>query len=60
MDKLCKFDIRVEVRSREWMTVRNMNVLMPIVKGSCNPPLFLEVSYCGDHPSEKPIILIGE
>lgn len=60
MEKLCKFDIRVDIRSRDWMILRKMNAVMAMIKRSCSPPLLLEVSYCGDDPNEHPITLVGK
>ncbi|XP_075215373.1 cytosol aminopeptidase-like [Lycorma delicatula] len=61
MDKLCKFDVRVDIRNKDWMTLRKMNATISLVKGSsCSPPLLVEIGYCGDDPGVKPIVLVGK
>lgn len=59
VDTLCPCGIGVEVRSHDWIEQTNMNTFMAVAKSSCEPPMFLEISYCGDEKDDKPILLVG-
>ncbi|XP_075234107.1 cytosol aminopeptidase-like [Lycorma delicatula] len=60
MEKLCRYDIRVDLRNREWMALRKMTATLSLIKSSCDPPILVELSYCGDDPKTKPIVLVGK
>uniref|UniRef100_A0A1B6CQ62 Cytosol aminopeptidase n=1 Tax=Clastoptera arizonana TaxID=38151 RepID=A0A1B6CQ62_9HEMI len=61
IDILCPYGIQVYARDRKWMEKMKMNGILNSAKGSCEPPMFLQIDYCG-HPNlyEKPIVLVGK
>lgn len=59
IDLLCPCGIQIEVRDKDWMETKKMNAFLAVAKGSCEPPVFLELGYCGGSVEEKPIVLIG-
>ncbi|XP_030385556.1 cytosol aminopeptidase [Scaptodrosophila lebanonensis] len=60
IDALCPCGVSVEVRAMDWIEQQNLNSFLMVAKGSCEPPIVLEVSYCGTTPEEKPILLLGK
>ncbi|EDW80059.1 uncharacterized protein Dwil_GK24050 [Drosophila willistoni] len=60
VDALCPCGITVEVRTMEWIEQQHLNSFLMIAKGSCEPPVLLEVAYCGTAPEDKPILLVGQ
>ncbi|XP_037932361.1 cytosol aminopeptidase-like [Teleopsis dalmanni] len=60
VDALCPCGVSVEIRTMEWIEQVNLNSFLAIAKGSCEPPVLLEVSYCGTSPEDKPILLLGK
>lgn len=59
VDALCPCGVSVEVRSMDWIEDTNLNSFLMIAKGSCEPPLLLECTYCGASPEEKAILMVG-
>lgn len=57
---LCKSGINVEVKVKNWAETQNMNGFLSVSRGSCEPPVFLEISYYGSTRDERPIVLIGQ
>lgn len=37
-----------------------MFTFLKMAHGSCEPPILLELAYCGGNPDDKPVILIGK
>ncbi|XP_068145818.1 cytosol aminopeptidase [Drosophila tropicalis] len=60
VDALCPCGITVEVRTMDWIEAQKMKAFLMIAKGSCEPPVMLEISYCGTSPEEKPILFVGK
>ncbi|KAH8237110.1 hypothetical protein KR038_004261 [Drosophila bunnanda] len=60
VDALCPCGISVEVRTMEWIENNQLNSFLMVAKGSCEPPVILEVSYCGTAPEDRPILLLGK
>ncbi|EDV56137.1 cytosol aminopeptidase [Drosophila erecta] len=60
VDALCPCGVSVEVRSMDWIEMNHLNSFLMIAKGSCEPPVVLEVSYCGTAPEDRPILLLGK
>ncbi|KAL0269532.1 UNVERIFIED_CONTAM: hypothetical protein PYX00_007233 [Menopon gallinae] len=60
VDILCPCGVQIEVRDKDWIETKKMNAFLAVAKGSCEPPVFLELGYCGGSPEEKPIVLIGK
>lgn len=57
---LCDSGVNVEVKVRAWAETQRMNAFLAVAKGSCEPPIFLELSYYGAEHNERPIVLIGQ
>ncbi|XP_068145751.1 cytosol aminopeptidase [Drosophila tropicalis] len=60
IDALCPCGVTVEPRSLDWIESMNLNSFLMVAKGSCEPPLILEISYCGTSPEDKSILLLGK
>uniref|UniRef100_A0A1A9WC21 Cytosol aminopeptidase n=1 Tax=Glossina brevipalpis TaxID=37001 RepID=A0A1A9WC21_9MUSC len=60
VDALCPCGVTVEIRTMEWIEQQHLNSFLTIAKGSCEPPVLLEISYCGTAPEDKPILLLGK
>lgn len=60
VDALCPCGVSVEVRSMDWIEDMSLNSFLMIAKGSCEPPLMLECSYCGTSPEDRPVLLLGQ
>ncbi|XP_039441016.1 cytosol aminopeptidase-like [Culex pipiens pallens] len=57
---LCNSGVNVEVKVRSWAESQGMDAFLTVAKGSCEPPIFLELSYYGTKMSDRPIVLIGQ
>uniref|UniRef100_A0A182JK17 Cytosol aminopeptidase n=1 Tax=Anopheles atroparvus TaxID=41427 RepID=A0A182JK17_ANOAO len=57
---LCNSGVNVEVKVRGWAENQEMTSFLTVAKGSCEPPIFLELSYYGTNTKERPIVLIGQ
>ncbi|XP_058465829.1 cytosol aminopeptidase-like [Malaya genurostris] len=57
---LCNSGVNVEVKVRSWAECQGMSSFLTVAKGSCEPPIFLELSYYGTNLKERPIVLIGQ
>ncbi|XP_075215170.1 cytosol aminopeptidase-like isoform X2 [Lycorma delicatula] len=60
IDKLCPCGVQVEARDHDWMTEHKMFTFLKMAHGSCEPPIMLELAYCGGNPDDKPVIMIGK
>lgn len=60
VEVLCKSGVNVEVKVQGWAKTQNMNAFLAASKGSCEPPIFLELSYYGAPLDERPVVLIGK
>ncbi|XP_026842447.1 cytosol aminopeptidase [Drosophila persimilis] len=60
VDALCPCGVSVEVRSLDWIESKSLNSFLMVAKGSCEPPIILEIAYCGTAPEDKPILLLGK
>jgi cytosol aminopeptidase len=60
VEVLCKSGVNVEVKVRGWAERQGMQSFLSVAKGSCEPPIFLELSYYGTDSDERPIVLIGQ
>ncbi|KAK6642203.1 hypothetical protein RUM44_013926 [Polyplax serrata] len=58
---LCKAGVNVQVKVRNWAELQGMGGFLAVSKGSCQEPIFLEISYqgCGCC-MEQPIVLVGK
>lgn len=60
VEVLCKSGVNVEVKVKGWAETQQMNAYLAAAKGSCEPPIFLELSYYGASRDERPVVLIGK
>lgn len=60
VEVLCKAGVNVEVKVRGWAETQHMNAFLAAAQGSCEPPIFLEISYYGASRDERPVVLIGK
>lgn len=37
-----------------------MDAFLTVARGSCAPPLFIEINYCGGGSGDRPILLVGK
>ncbi|XP_055597753.1 cytosol aminopeptidase-like [Uranotaenia lowii] len=59
VDALCPCGVNTEVRNLDWIEAKGLGTFLAVAKSSCEPPVFLEISYCGEHDSGRPIMLVG-
>lgn len=57
---LTRSGVNVEVKVKNWAESHQMSSYLAIAKGSCEPGIFLELSYFGTRSDERPIVLIGQ
>lgn len=57
---LCNSGVSVEVKVRDWAETQGMASFLAIGNGSCEPPIFLELSYYGTDHKEPPVVLVGQ
>nr|APA33992.1 seminal fluid protein [Nilaparvata lugens] len=50
----------VVVHDKAWAEKKKMGSFLSVAAGSEEPPLFLEITYNGGKPSDKPIALVGK
>uniref|UniRef100_A0A023F9A5 Cytosol aminopeptidase n=2 Tax=Triatoma infestans TaxID=30076 RepID=A0A023F9A5_TRIIF len=60
IDILCPCGVQVDIRDKEWMVDKSLTAFLAMARGSCDPPLFLELSYCGGQEEDKPVLLVGK
>lgn len=60
VEVLCKSGVNVEVKVKGWAETQKMGAFLAASRGSCEPPIFLELSYYGTCRDERPIVLIGK
>lgn len=60
VEVLCKSSVNVEVKVRAWAESQKMNAFLAVAKGSCENPIFLELSYYGAGRTARPVVLIGK
>lgn len=60
IDKLCPCGIQVEARDHDWMVEHKMYSFLKMAHGSCEPPIMLELAYCGGNPDDKPVLMVGK
>lgn len=60
VNELCPCGLKVDVHDRDWIEHKRMFAFLTVARGSCEPPVFLEISYCGGPPDQKPIMICGK
>lgn len=53
VEVLCRSGINVEVKVRGWAEQQGMHAFLLAAQGSCEPPIFLELSYYGSSRDER-------
>jgi aminopeptidase len=56
---LCPLKVGVQARDAKWIKEKCLNAFHRVSCGSCVPPIFLELNYCGGQPGANPIVLVG-
>ncbi|CAO1322192.1 unnamed protein product [Diamesa hyperborea] len=57
---LCKSGVNCEIKVRGWAESQQMHSFLSVARGSCEPPIFMELSYYGADREDRPIVLIGQ
>lgn len=60
VEVLSKAGINVEVKGKDWARIMNMGGFLAASKGSCENPIFMEISYYGCEPDVQPAVLVGK
>lgn len=60
VNELCPCGIKVMVHDKDWIESKKLNAFLTVARGSCEPPVILEISYCGAPPDQKPILMVGK
>ena len=60
VEALCPCGVSVDIRDKEWIESKNMTAFLAVAQGSCEPPILLELRYCGGDNDTKPIVLVGK
>jgi len=60
IDMLCKSGVNVELKVEGWARNQGMNAFLAVSKASCEPPIFMELSYYGAKPDSRPIVMVGQ
>lgn len=53
-------NVQVIARDKDWAKSRKMEAFLSVSRGSCEPPVFLEVRYTGSDQSAEPVVLVGK
>ncbi|PSN49667.1 Cytosol aminopeptidase [Blattella germanica] len=59
-DALCACGVTVEMRDKDWIEKKKLNTFLYVARGSTEPPVLLELSYCGGPQEEKPIAFVSK
>jgi aminopeptidase len=60
VEVLTRAGVNVEVKTRNWTKMLNMNAFNISSGGSCEPAIFLEISYFGCEGDVSPVVLVGK
>lgn len=60
VNELCPCNVKVEVHDKDWIELKKMNAFLAVARGSCEPPVLLEITYCGGPQDQKPILFVGK
>ncbi|CAH0552899.1 unnamed protein product [Brassicogethes aeneus] len=60
VNELCPCGIKVMVHDKDWIESKKMNAFLAVARGSCEPPVVVEISYCGAPADQKPILMVGK
>lgn len=59
-DIVCPCKVHVDIRDRDFLENKKMSAFLAVARGSCEPPIMLELGYCGGRKEDPPIMLIGK
>lgn len=57
---LCKAGVNVDVKVGKWAKMMGMDAFLATARGSCQDPIFLEISYYGCEKEVAPVVLVGK
>lgn len=57
VDALCACGVNVDVRNQDWIESQSLNTFLAVAKGTCEPPIYLEINYIGEDKGDKPVLL---
>ncbi|KAL1122887.1 hypothetical protein AAG570_003213, partial [Ranatra chinensis] len=60
IEELCPCNVQVDVREKDWLQDKCWTAFLSMAKGSCEPPIVLEIAYCGGAQDDRPVVLIGK
>lgn len=60
VNELCPCGIKVMVHDKDWIESKKLNAFLTVARGSCEPPVFVEISYCGAPIDQRPILMVGK
>ncbi|CAH1374058.1 hypothetical protein MTP99_015434 [Tenebrio molitor] len=60
VNELCPCGIKVQVHDKDWIEQKKFSAFLTVARGSCEPPVVLEISYCGGPNDQKPILFCGK
>ncbi|CAK1585772.1 unnamed protein product [Parnassius mnemosyne] len=60
LDVLCPLGVQVWAREREWVEAQRMHAFLHVARGSCEPPVFLELAYSGTSQGRPPVLLAAK
>lgn len=60
IDKLCPLGVSVEAHDREWVTAQRMQAFLAVARGSCDEPMFLELTYRGTTEEAPPVLIAAK
>ncbi|KAL1122886.1 hypothetical protein AAG570_003212 [Ranatra chinensis] len=60
MEILCPCEVQVVAHDRDWLEDKCMNAFITLARSSCDPPIMLELSYCGGAEDDKPVVIVGK
>jgi aminopeptidase len=60
VEVLTRAGVNVEVKTKNWTRMKQMDAFNASAAGSCEPPIFLEISYYGCEGDVSPAVLVGK
>ncbi|VEN59118.1 unnamed protein product [Callosobruchus maculatus] len=60
VNELCPCGIKVMVHDKDWIEQKKLQAFLMVARGSCEPPVIVEISYCGAPQDQKPVLMVGK
>ncbi|CAH1399932.1 unnamed protein product [Nezara viridula] len=60
IEAVCPCGAQVEVHDLDWIETNKMGAFAALGKTSCEPPMFLELKYCGGAIEDEPVVFVGK